>query len=316
MFDMIPFFHYSIIGLIVTLPAAAAAFGQRTTGRSAIENITTQPQAQHDLLRSYVLGVALNEMAAIMSVIMGAFLLFKNHPISLEHTLVEIGIFCAVVIPACLVGYLSAEPHRMAMESLTRQPFLASRIINLMILTISMMQMSVILGMFVAFILQLQLSEPEITLLSSIKYMAAGLTFGGASIGPLIGMSRFTKTACHAVGLYPNSYGNVLSIAFISPALIETPILFALGVALSMIARTALHPAALIAAALAMGLSTFGPGIASGTVAATACRFIAQEPERSSQFTYTSMVVQTLIEASCIYGLIIAIVLVLFGAYE
>jgi len=309
---MLELLYYALIALIVVLPATTVACGQWHSGQTALDAINTQPQAKNDIFRAYILGSALNEMAAIMSTIMGAFLLFLRPAITLEYLIALMGIIVALVIPSCLVGYLSAKPQQTALASLARQPFLGSKIVNLMILTISMMQMSVILGLFISFLIQKQLS-PALSLLQALQLFAIGLTFGGGSIGPLIGMSNFTETACGAVGRYPHAYGNILSLSFISPALIETPILFSLGVALFIMFRTPVAAAPLLAAALTMTLTTFGPGIGSGRVAASACRQIALQPARSTEFTYVSMLVQTLIDASVIYGLIIAIILIVFG---
>ena len=174
------------------------------------------------------------------------------------------------------------------------------------------MQMSVILGLIVAFLMRFAIS-PAMDTTDALKLLAIGLTFGLSTIGPLLGMKRFTHTACSVLGYSPDAYGPLVSFALISQALIETPILFALFIALLIFFKFIVNPWAVLAAALAMSLSTFGPGIASGMISSEACRSIGLYPERASLFSYASVLAQTLVDAAVVYGVIIAAALVIWA---
>src|SRR4029077_17988673 len=106
---------------------------------------------------------------------------------------------------------------------------------------LSMMQMSVILGFIIALFMKLSIT-PALTNQQALKILAMGLAFGLSTIGPLLGMQRFTRMACSMLGSSPNAYGPLFSFALISQALIETPILFSLFIALLMFFKETVNP--------------------------------------------------------------------------
>ena len=65
-----------------------------------------------------------------------------------------------------------------------------------------------------------------------------------------------------------------------------------------------------LAAAIVMGLSTLGPGIAQGITASKAMEAIARQPEASKEIRSTLILSLGLMEALTIYGLLIAFMLV------
>lgn len=65
-----------------------------------------------------------------------------------------------------------------------------------------------------------------------------------------------------------------------------------------------------IAAALAMSISTLGPGIGQGLTAAKAMEAIARQPEAAKDIRSTLILSLGLMEALTIYGLLIAFMLV------
>ena len=65
-----------------------------------------------------------------------------------------------------------------------------------------------------------------------------------------------------------------------------------------------------IAAALAISISTLGPGIAQGITASKAMDAIARQPEAAGNIRSTLIVALGMIEALTIYGLLIAFMLV------
>lgn len=65
-----------------------------------------------------------------------------------------------------------------------------------------------------------------------------------------------------------------------------------------------------IAAALAIALSTIGPGIGQGITAAKAMEAIARQPEAAGTIRTNMIVALAMMEALTIYGLVIAFMIV------
>lgn len=65
-----------------------------------------------------------------------------------------------------------------------------------------------------------------------------------------------------------------------------------------------------LAAALAVALSTIGPGIGQGITAARAMDAIARQPEAAGNIRSSMIIAMALMEALTIYGLLIAFMLV------
>ncbi len=67
--------------------------------------------------------------------------------------------------------------------------------------------------------------------------------------------------------------------------------------------------ASVIAAAVAIGLGSLGPGIGQGNAAASAMEGIARQPEAEDKIRGSLLVSLAFMEALTIYGLVVALVL-------
>ncbi|MFZ4665029.1 MAG: ATP synthase F0 subunit C [Prochlorotrichaceae cyanobacterium] len=67
--------------------------------------------------------------------------------------------------------------------------------------------------------------------------------------------------------------------------------------------------ASVIAAALAVGIGSIGPGIGQGTAAGQAVEGIARQPEAEGKIRGTLLLSLAFMEALTIYGLVISLVL-------
>jgi F-type H+-transporting ATPase subunit c len=67
--------------------------------------------------------------------------------------------------------------------------------------------------------------------------------------------------------------------------------------------------ASVIAAALAIGLSSIGPGLGQGNAAGQAVEGIARQPEAEGKIRGTLLLTLAFMESLTIYGLVIALVL-------
>lgn len=67
--------------------------------------------------------------------------------------------------------------------------------------------------------------------------------------------------------------------------------------------------ASVIAAALAVGLASIGPGLGQGRAASSAVEGIARQPEAEGKIRGTLLLSLAFMEALTIYGLVVALVL-------
>ncbi len=67
--------------------------------------------------------------------------------------------------------------------------------------------------------------------------------------------------------------------------------------------------ASVLAAALAIGLASIGPGLGQGNAASSAVEAIARQPEAGENIRGTLLISLAFMEALTIYGLVVALVL-------
>ncbi len=315
MLQLAPTLHYVIIAVIGTLSSFAGGVGGGISSLAALDAINIQPRAQREITRACLVGLALIETAAILALIM-AFLLFLQPTITLESVVAEIGIALSIGITSFITGIVSSFPVKKAVFSTARQPFFAQKILNLMLITQSLIQTSVILGCLVAIFIYLQIASVQ-SITHSFSLVAAGLAMGIGSIGPTLGLARFAQVACDCVSINRKSYGKILPFVFMSEAVIETPLIFAFLVALIIIitapsVRNELVTIArMLAASLCIGIGTLSPGLSSSKTASAACQQIACNPQHYSSISQASIFGQGLIDAAAVYALLISLFIIL-----
>lgn len=313
------FIHYITIALAVGVTALGVAFGQGITSRSALKAIRRQPEARNDIMKAAIIGVALIETASVIGIFVSIILLMaaKPKPITLYADVSSIGIALAVCATGLVLGIASSLPAQAAFESIARQPFWSKRITSFMIMTQALTQMPIIAGLVVAIFIRNQAIVAS-SIADALRLIAAGLVIGIGSIGPAIGLAVFAKQACMSIGINPQAYKKLLSFTIISQAVIETPIIFSLVIAMTLLfivpaqETSLLKGIAYVSAALCTGLGTFGPGISSGMTAASACKTIASNPEQSEVISRLSLVAQSMIETCTVYAIVNSIMLILF----
>jgi F-type H+-transporting ATPase subunit c len=313
MLDMSALMYYSCVIGTILLPAGGVALGQGRIGRALAQALNAQPHAANQLASINILALALSETSAILCLLMGIVMLMSPvaNPISVWSS---VGIFFALGIPGFVSGYVSSQPAKAALESTARQPFERNKILNLMLLGLVILQTPVILGLVISLLIKTYAIDAA--LVEHIKLCAAGIALGLGSLGPTIGLSIFSRTACRLLGTHPNAYRSLINFAFVSQALIETPILFCFIIAFLSIftpvqASASLAAAApFVASACAMALTTGAAGISSGKTAAKAAHTLVHHPNISQTVTRMSLIAQTLIDTQTIYGLLVAFLLI------
>ncbi len=307
--------HSLAIAFSTVAAAIGVARGQGITAKAAFTAIDRQPATQPEIFRATVLALALIETAAILGLLISFFLFFSAPP-TLAGALGEIGIALAIGIPGLFIGWLTAGPTTESISAIARQPFLARRLTNFMLLVLSILETPLIFGFIIALMIYLQIPNVE-TLAQGFTLIGAGIAAGIGSIGPILGGCYFTKIACKSSGRNRAAFPKLFTFTFISQAIIETPIIFATIIAL-LLTRQALTPyenpivgIAYLIFGATIGIGTFGAGISSGKAAAAAANQIAYNPPAYTILSRASMMAQGLIDTAAVYAFIIALWLIM-----
>lgn len=318
--DFAQYAHFGTIALSTAINAIGVGIGQGITSSGAIEGINQQPAARDEITKTLILGLALTETAAVMGTFISFILLLQTH--STNHSfygaLAEIGIAFAICSSGLVLGFVSAFPAKAACLAVARQPFFSGEITRFMMISLSLLQTPMIFGLIVALFIKGQAASIH-TMRESLRLIASGFCMGIGSVGPAIGLGLFAKKACEGLGINRHAYRQLFSFTLLSQAIIETPIIFALVVAVGLLflvpaipEENLLDGIALLAAGLCTGIGTLGPGISSGRTARAACEQIALQPDTYSSLSRISMFAQGLIETSAIYAILISFLLLFF----
>ena len=320
MYDSSEFLHFGAIATSIALSSISVGVGEGLISWSALKNIDRQPTAQEDILRVAIIGMALVETVAVLGLLISILLLFYTSQNSgdIFANYAEIGIIASMGITGLTIGLASAVPAQAACDAVARQPFFAQRISGFMLMTQVITQTPIISAFLVALFIQNQ-SASIVTITDSLRLIASGLCVGLGSIGPAIGLSTFAKAAVTSLGKNSKTYDKLLSFNFISEALIETPVIFCLLIAITLLfavpyatTENMIDGIIFLAAALCTGLGTVGPGISSGITSAAACTQIGNNLDSYNILSRTSILAQSLIETIVLYSIILSLLMILF----
>jgi len=311
------FLHYGAIAASIVISSISVGIGEGLVSWGAMSAMDRQPTARDDVRQVAIIGMTLVETVAILGLIISIILL--NNDIS-TYTIFsyysEIGIIAAMGITGLVIGLASAFPAQAACHAVARQPFFAHRISAFMLITQVLIQTPMISAFLVSLFIQGQAGS-VVTMSDSLRLIASGLCVGIGSIGPAIGLSSFAQAAVTSLGKNTRAYNKLLTFTFISEALIETPIIFCLIIAiilLFMISRTNMQDIdgiIFLAAGLCTGFGTLGAGTSSGKTAAMACTQIGENPDAYHVISRTSIIAQTLIETMVLYTVLLSLLMIL-----
>ncbi len=315
MIDFANALPYMTVALAVGINSIGTGLGEGWTFKEAIEAINIQPKATMDITKLALLGTALIETAAILGLTMSIILLFgMPKTMSVANSLAQIGIIAAICITGFVVGLVSSFPVVASCRAIARQPFLSEQIMRLMLITQSIIQTPIIFGFIIALFIRNQ-AATTLSIAEGMRLAAAGIAIGLGSLGPAIGLAVFAYAACYSLGMNKDAYTRLFSFSFVSQAIIETPIIFALVISLLLVTLSSgdsiLKGVAMLGSAFCIGICTIGPGISSGKIAAAASYHIALNKDIASPISRLSMLAQGLVDTCAIYGLLIAILLVI-----
>ena len=313
--------HWGPVVTVISMASLGAGFGGGIATISALDAITRSPRAHNSIARALVLGLALIETGAIIAMVTAVLLMRSSNTYDQQFqfdTIGRWGIALSLGICALSVGIASASAVSEAFKSIARQPFFAHKLFNLMLITQSIIQTPVIFSFLIGLIIYSQLGSIS-NEVNAWRLLAAGLCIGIGSLGPICGLARFAKAALRALGSNREIYPKLLPFSFVSQAIIETPIIFALVTSILIIFVPTHNKAPIVgiasslAAALAIGIGTLMPGLSSGRTVAAACDSIAISPESSTLLSRSSILVQGIIDTSAVYALLISVMCLIFG---
>lgn len=298
---------YILIAITLIISSYCVGIGQGTTTTALLRATDTQPSAHQHLQFLFIIGTAMLEFINILGCLIAVLFIMKTtHAPAI--LLSQTGAMFAFVVPAGLVGILSAAPLQEIFASLARQPLFSQGLLNQLLLTQIMLQTSVLFGFVISVILIVQAPQ---TIMEGIKLFSSGLVFGLGTIGPVIGLSLFARSACAALGRNRDAFDKIFSFTFVSQGMIETPLLLVFVIAIIFLlipASSASYASiAYVAAALCMSITTMNAGINSGYASSKACEQISTHLEAYENISTTSLISQTFIESNAIYGLITVI---------
>ncbi len=305
--------HYTSITLMITLPVFATALGQSRIAQAAFAALNKQPAHDAGIKKLFFAGMALSETVALIAVLATAYVC--NNP--LTHDVQIYARICTcmgIIIPSVIVAYFGSLSIVQALGSAARQPFLTHQILSFTLITQSLMQTPVIFCAIFALIIQYQATSIS-TLPVSLQLLAVGLTLSLSSIGPCLGLSHFIAQACYALRFNRAAFPKLFSFTFITQAIIETPFLFGLATGIVMLQLnqlTFMKSIALLCAAIALGGATLPVSIVSAHASSKVLSGIALNPEQISILSRFSLFCQAFIDTTAVYGLIIALMLIIF----
>ncbi|MBP6869978.1 hypothetical protein KBC04_03790 [Candidatus Babeliales bacterium] len=314
---MVEMLYLISIAIPVTLSALGAGIGQGMIGVKSLKAIDIQPFSAPEINKISLIGMTLTETSAILGLVVSIMMLLDSSiPADYYYaSFGKLGMGLAIGLTGFIAGVASSFPAQAACLSVARQPFFSNKILQLMLVTQTLIMTPNVFGFIIALLINMK--TPCITDLNgALQLLAAGLVIGVGSIGPCIGLSQFAAAACTAIGINRKAYAKILPFTFVCEAIIETPVIFSLLIAL-LIWNVEILPSTpeikgltLIAAAICMSLSTIGTGFSAGKTGAAACEQIGQTPEAISIISKVGFLALAMIDTFAIYGFIVSIILI------
>ncbi len=142
-------------------------------------------------------------------------------------------------------------------------------------------------------------------------YISAGICMGLGAIGSAVGEGYAANQAAGAIARQPHSRDIILRNMLIGQAMAETAGVFALIMAILLIAVKSGTGFAcsmgLIGAGIAAGASAIGAGVGSGFVAGKAVAGIGRNPQLAGPLVIDMLIAQAFSQTPNIFGLLVAL---------
>ncbi len=226
----------------------------------------------------------------------------------------------ASVIASCSLGAGIGQGliGTTAIKAVDQQPSSSDIIMKTALLGMALIETSALIGVLVAGMLIHQHLHPIMTLSTTQSLGTISIAIALCLPGLVIGIvsSLPAQAACMSIARQPFFNQYIARFMLITQSLIQTPILFALIVAL-FIHQNAMsmlyYEEALrsMAAALCIGLGTIGPAIGLAKFAQEGCRSLGINPSVYYKMFYMTLVGESIIETPAILAFIFSLFLLL-----
>lgn len=308
--------HALAAGLAIVLGGVGSGLGQGIAGFGALQAMARQQASSDHIVRTMVLGLALIESGVILSLVITLMLLFGGlTQITLAIGLAELGMGLAIGIASAAISISSAFAVKAACQAIARQPFFMQKILTLMLLSQSIIGAPGIFAFIIALLIKVNILE-TLTVVDGIKLLAAGCTIGVGAIGPSIGQAIFSHSSCTAAGLNREAFAKLLTFSLLSQAVIQTPIIFCLIIAITTVFKSIaattspfIAVVSFFSPAFAISVGSMGTAVAIGYAASKSSKYVVLKPENYPLFVRSSLLAQAIIESAAIYALIVALIL-------
>ncbi len=220
----------------------------------------------------------------------------------------------SAAINAVGVGIGQGLSSSAAVESINRQPAARNEIMKTAILGMALIETAAVMGTFVSFLLLLQTKKSVHSFYGGLAEL--GIAFAICCSGFVLGLVSAlpARAACFAVARQPYFSKQIIRFMMISLALLQTPIIFGLLVALFIQGQapyidTMRDALRLIASGICIGIGSIGPAIGLALFAQTACRGVGINRYAYNQIFSFTLISQAIIETPIIFALIVSIAL-------
>ena len=302
--------------IAIVLSGIGSGIGQGIAGSGAIQAMFRQTKGTSHIIRAMILGLALVESGVILALVITLITLFGGpQALTIGTGLAKMGMGLAIGFSALAISIASSFAVKSICISISRQPFFAQKILTLMLLSQSIIEAPAVFAFIIALLIKVNITS-SLSTFEGIKFLAAGIAIAIGAIGPSIGQAIFANSSCKAVGLNKEIFGKLFSFALLCQAIIETPIIFNLVIAIIIIYKpiAASNPFSssiiYLVAALTISIGSIGTAISTGYTASKSTIPIALNPDHYPLFIRVTLLAQAIIESAAIYALIIALILV------
>ncbi len=309
--------HYGAAAVALCLSAIGCGAGIGIAGQSVAEGTLRQPMAVTPVFNAMIIGLAIIESGAIITLVATLMALFgKRVDFTEAQAFAAAGGVLAVGIVSMIASFVSGFIVRATAQSIARVPNFASQITTFMLLTQSLLEAPIIFALIVNLMIRTSLS-PSLSFDHAIALFGAAccITFG--SIGPALGQSIFAYAAVKAIGENYRAYNKFFTFALMNYAFIETAVIFCLIISLYAVfilpvgGITTMSAIKACVAAGTISMGSFGGALALGLVGRKSCQNLALDDTKYASIARISLVTGVFIESTIIYAFLIALLLII-----
>jgi ATP synthase F0 subunit c len=321
-------------GMAMGFGAIGAGVGEGYDAGEAVEKISRQPAVAGELTRTMLVGQAVAETSGIFALVISLMLMFSEpEEAGLEVMGAYLGSGLAMGLGALGTGVGAGIAGGQAASSIGRNPGTRRSVMVTMLLGQGVATTPAVFALLIAMIL-LFAQQFGLFMGNSVEAacaaLGAGLAMGLGALGPGLGTGQAAGGACDGAGRASSDSArrDVTVMMLLGQAVATTPAVFALLVAVILafgeqILKLGVDgastvdslptAAAMLAAGIAMGAGSIGPGIGTGMAASSASRGTGLNPKTNTVLTRTMLIGGAVAQSTSVYSLVIALLLLFYA---